>query len=438
MVFFNHAILVDESSFRATLLAAAEFLAIVLFMNYTQNRKKNALNRLNLMAVVFILYGILNPMAAMAASISGMQVVSLGQSEQIIFLSSEQIAHKKTLTLSSPDRIVMDFPSLSAAPLSLPSSYQGGILRAVRFGQFSPDTSRVVFDLNGKSEIISAKSERDSRGQWRYVVTLSSSRTANSAPSSAASQLQRSPEAANANKAGINYENAQDEKPLIVIDAGHGGQDPGATGLNGVREKKITLEIAQVLRQAFLRTARYRVALTRADDRYIMLTDRVAIARKLGADIFISLHADSNPRKDAQGFSIYTISETASDAEAEALAKRENSVDDLSGLDLGKVDKDVADILIDLAARETKTKSAQIADIIVEALHPKITKLPTTHRFAGFRVLKSPDIPSVLIELGFLTNARDEAALQSREYRELVTQSIVRGVDAYFVTIKRR
>lgn len=415
-------------------------MAIVTGMNCFLHMNRLLWQRLPLIALFLAMT---TPIMAMAASISGVRVESLGQSEQIIFSSNEQIAHKKILILGNPDRIVMDFPSLSASSLALPSDYHGKSLRGIRFGQFSPDTSRVVFDLREKSEIISAKSERDSAGQWRYVVTLSSpqssyAQVANPAAITAAPQLPSAPETNNSTKAGIHYETTQDEKPLIVIDAGHGGQDPGATGLSGVREKKITLEVAQVLRQAFLRTARYRVALTREDDRYIMLTDRVAIARKLGADLFISLHADSNPRKDAQGFSIYTISETASDAEAEALAKRENSVDDLSGLDLGKVDKDVADILIDLAARETKTKSAQIADIIVEALHPKITKLPSTHRFAGFRVLKSPDIPSVLIELGFLTNARDEAALMSREYRDLVTQSIVRGVDAYFVTVKRR
>lgn len=389
-----------------------------------------------------------------AQPVAKIEITADTKSESVSIFSAKAITHKKLFTLTNPERIVFDFPSFDTMHVTLPAHYKPGLLRAIRAGQFSPDTSRVVFDLAVPARFVSAQSIRNADGSWRYEIKLAAINSSNQKTSEhhlndnqlankqkntlQTPDISRDAPISTSNSARVAYEASQDEKPLIVIDAGHGGQDPGATGVSGIKEKTITLEIANLLRQAFLRTGRYRVALTRDSDRYIMLTDRVAIARKLKADMFISLHADSNPHADAEGFSVYTISETASDAEAEALAKRENSVDDLSGLDLGSVDKDVADILIDLAARETKSKSAQIADIIVEALHPKIKKLPSTHRFAGFRVLKSPDIPSVLIELGFLTNKRDEAALKSREYRDLVTQSIVRGVDAYYVTVKRR
>jgi N-acetylmuramoyl-L-alanine amidase len=222
-----------------------------------------------------------------------------------------------------------------------------------------------------------------------------------------------------------------ERKPLIVIDAGHGGQDPGAIGLHLTHEKDVTLNYARYLRKALLDTGRYRVALTREDDHFVMLPERVAIARKLKADIFLSFHADSNPRPEARGLSIYTLSETASDDEAAALAEHENKADIIPGIDLNKTDADVASILIDLTQRETMNKSAIFADAVVDGLHGKITKLQKTHRFAWFRVLKAPDIPSALIELGFLSNADDERLLLSPEYRDLVIDSVVKGIDRF-------
>ncbi len=362
-----------------------------------------------------------------AGNITGVAVDVGSKAERVLLKTDAPLTHTKLLTLTNPDRVVIDFPKVSAQGVALPMGYAGSLLKGIRFGQFDTNTSRVVLDLAKPADEVLIDVYSASAGGISIQLVSDPASVAVSPAADAPVAVQ-----------AFTYDAAQDEKPLIVIDAGHGGQDPGAIGAHKTYEKHVTLATARALRQALLRTGRYRVALTRDSDVYIMLGERVNIARKLKADMFISLHADSNPVPDAKGFSVYTISDTASDEEAAALAARENAVDELSGMDLGEVDKDVADILIDLASRETKTKSAQLADIIVDALHPKVTKLNKTHRYAGFRVLKAPDIPSVLIELGFLTNATDEKLLNSQEYREVVTSSIVRGIDAYYVTIKRR
>lgn len=378
-----------------------------------------------------------------AATLGDADIVpAQGGGERVVFVADGPLKHKRIMVLANPDRLAIDFPAMKASQLTISGVTPEGLVRQIRFGQFDKTTSRVVLDLNRQVAIRSSAAQRNAQGKWGYVLEIAPKQ------GGASSKVVEAPRAATpptnapapAHKSALDtaFDQAQEEKPLIVIDAGHGGKDPGATGVHTTREKQVTLEIAKALRTAFLRTGRYRVALTREDDRYILLPERVNIARRLKADAFISLHADANPTKAARGISIYTVSEKASDEETAALAERENAVDELSGLDMQGVDKDVADILLDLAARETREKSSQMAGLVMEAMHPKITKLPRPHRFAGFRVLKAPDIPSVLVELGFLTNPEDERLLLSREYRDLVTQSIVRGLDAYYVTVKRR
>jgi N-acetylmuramoyl-L-alanine amidase len=322
-------------------------------------------------------------------------------SELLKFDTNGPVEVRKAFALSAPNRVVVDIPRVASGVISLPKVYVGQLVKSVRFGQFDAKTSRIVLDLNGP-----AKVEEIISGSPFMVQIIG---TGPIKPKG----------------------KGLDAKPLIIIDAGHGGQDPGAIGLHGTREKDVTLNYARQLREALLRTGRYRVALTREDDRFIMLQDRVGIARKLKGDIFLSFHADSNPRAEARGLSIYTLSENASDDEAAALAEHENKADIIPGIDLSKTDADVASILIDLTQRETMNKSANFADAVVDSLHGKITKLQKTHRFAGFRVLKAPDIPSTLVELGFLSNETDERLLLSPEYRDLVITSIVKGIDRF-------
>lgn len=363
------------------------------------------------------------PSMALATSISGMAVERGKEVERVIFYSDASLKHSRLMPLTAPDRLAIDFPTLNAQGLALPANYQGALITRVRVGQFNASTTRIVMDLNApvrvKGAYAVAPDARERR--WRYVLDLQ-----------AMGVVKPAPAVASANPEPAQPTPPTKRKPRIVIDAGHGGQDPGAIGTKGTREKDITLRYARALRQALLRTGKYEVILTRDSDRFIALGARVNIARKAKGDVFISLHADSNPRPEARGFSVYTLSENASDAEAEALAAQENKSDIIGGLDLGVQDEEVASILIDLVQRETMNKSSFLADTVVKHAHPKIARLPNTHRFAGFRVLKAPDIPSILIELGFLTNAQDERVLNSREFEGLLTQSIEQALTHYF------
>ena len=225
---------------------------------------------------------------------------------------------------------------------------------------------------------------------------------------------------------------APESKPLIVIDAGHGGEDPGTIGETGTREKDVTLRYAYALRYALLKTGRYEVAITREDDRFIMLRDRFRMARKVKGALFISLHADSAPTHAARGLSVYTLSEKASDEESAKLAEQENKSDVIAGMDLSTESEDVASILIDLAQRETMNKSTRLADILVAQLGKRVGLLPNPHRYAGFAVLKAPDIPSVLIEIGFLSHPKEEKLINSKHHLEEVVDGLVAGIDGYF------
>lgn len=363
------------------------------------------------------------PGMALAAAITG-AVVQAGAngSERIVFATDSKVEVAKRFLLPDPDRVVVDIPHARATGIVLPADYRGQLIRSLRFGQFDPTTSRLVIDVTVPVRIVQAAAT-----DTQLVVEIAP--TAPVLPKAPVMAAPASPFAAMDTPAPPVV--AEVKKPLIVIDPGHGGQDPGALGKQGTREKNVTLSMAKEVKNGLLRTGRYRVLLTRDTDVYIPLQERVDIARKAKGDIFISLHADSAPRGDARGISVYTLSDTASDEEAAALAEKENKSDIIAGLDLGTADADVASILIDLTQRETMNKSAVLADTFVEALHPKITRLPRTHRFAGFRVLKAPDIPSVLVEMGFLSNPQDERLLGSREYADLVTTSIIRTLDRY-------
>lgn len=224
-----------------------------------------------------------------------------------------------------------------------------------------------------------------------------------------------------------------DARQVVVIDPGHGGVDPGAIGISGIYEKYVTYSMAQELQRQLEKTGHYRVHLTRDRDVFIPLRERTAIARQLNADLFISLHADVVKDPDIRGLSVYTLSQNASDAEAQTLADKENKADLIAGIDLSHETTDVTNILIDLAQRETMNRSAGFAGEIVEELGRDTPLLSNTHRFAGFAVLKSPDVPAVLIEMGYLSNPVDEKNLRQPEYRAKLAHAISRAVERYFL-----
>ncbi|MFN3351102.1 N-acetylmuramoyl-L-alanine amidase, partial [Pseudorhodoplanes sp.] len=230
---------------------------------------------------------------------------------------------------------------------------------------------------------------------------------------------------------------AGDPRPLIVIDPGHGGPDTGTKAGGGeIMEKNVVLDFSLTLRDQLEKTGRYRVALTRTDDTFIPLNERVRFARQRQADLFISVHADALPKSegDVQGATIYTLSDTASDAEAAKLAEAENRSDIIAGIDLAQEPDDVADILLDLAHRETKTFSHAFARLLVGEMKSSVRLHKKPLKSAGFVVLKAPDVPSVLIELGYMTNRQDLKLLTSEAWRGRAAQTMVKAVDHFFRT----
>lgn len=227
-------------------------------------------------------------------------------------------------------------------------------------------------------------------------------------------------------------------RPLIVVDAGHGGLDPGAIGASGVLEKSVTLQVARRLRHRLEGTGRFSVVLTREADEYLRLRERVEVARRAGADLFLSLHADSNPDPGLRGASVYTLSDRASDREAAQLAQRENRVDALIGVHMDPDDDVMASILIDLAQRRTRGDSNRMAELLVNRLGEHVSLLNNSHRQAGFAVLTAPDIPSVLVELGHLSNLEDERLLATAEHQERLVSALVDAVSAFFARTTAR
>lgn len=220
--------------------------------------------------------------------------------------------------------------------------------------------------------------------------------------------------------------------PMIVIDPGHGGQDPGASAIGGGFERDITLAMALEVRRQLLASGRYRVVLTRDRDIFIPLRERPGVARTKGADLFISLHADSIASGEIRGLSIYTLSEKASDREAEMLAQRENQSDAIVGIDLSAQSADVANILIGLSQRDTINRSRRFAATLLKSLDPNIAVLPNPLRSAGFAVLTAPDVPAVLVEMGYLSHRLDAKLLGSDIHRKRMAASLLRAVNGYF------
>jgi N-acetylmuramoyl-L-alanine amidase len=226
--------------------------------------------------------------------------------------------------------------------------------------------------------------------------------------------------------------------PLVMLDPGHGGKDPGAVGVSGTYEKHVALATARELKRQLEAAGRYRVELTRTRDIFIPLADRVGRAQKRGAALFVSMHADALPDDPTvHGASVYTLAPAASDAQTAELAKRENSADRFLGGAFTDTAPDVARILASLVRQETRTGSARIAHSLVSSLDHDLPMLPNPARHAGFEVLKAADIPSVLVEMGFMSNPQDEAALRSESHRKQVALAMKRAVDAWFIATGR-
>jgi N-acetylmuramoyl-L-alanine amidase len=318
-----------------------------------------------------------------------------------------------------------------------------GLVKAFRYGLVMPGGSRLVFDLAGPAKIANSYVLEAANGQpprlvleleevdrTSFVQLLSPENRPELKPAIAeAKAAVAAPDAATEAKPAT----PPDSRPLIVIDPGHGGIDNG-TQSGGEMEKNLVLGFGLALRDRIEKSGKYRVVMTRTDDTFIPLNDRVKVARNQSAALFISIHADALPRGegDAQGATIYTLSDKASDAEAERLAEAENKADAIGGVNLTDEPTEVADILIDLAQRETKTFSNRFARLLMGEMKntARLHKRPL--KSAGFRVLKAPDVPSVLVELGYVSNKGDLEHLVSEDWRTKTVGSMAQAIDAFF------
>lgn len=356
-------------------------------------------------------------------------------------LDISQHVNYRIFTLADPFRVVIDLPEVvwrldrAGAPK--------GLVTGFRYGLFRRGQSRIVIDVG--VPVLVAKNFMLPPGKnsgHRLVVDLRKS-TRQAAlqqmhRAGKAGRTVRRPQRTVRRRSASQRRVRRDGRRVITIDPGHGGVDPGATGRTGSREKHITLAQARELRRQLLATGRYRVIMTRNRDIFVRLRERIAIAQEEGADLFISLHADSMRNRRVRGGSVYTLSETASDKEAAALAAKENRADLIAGVDLSDQSEVVAKILIDLRQRLTKNDSAVFAKMLLSELGRTTRLLRNNHRFAGFAVLKAPDVPSVLIEMGYLSNATDERLLRDRRHQRKFAAAVVKALNRYFVQLQAR
>lgn len=377
--------------------------------------------------------------AADSVAASGITSMRIGQgvgSVRIVFDADRKFDYKVFL-LNEPKRLVIDTFDVKVSPEIEKYVDKNNLVTKTRLGSVGTDGIRIVFDLQKPAIVKKAfMLAPQSNFGWRFVIDVSiaserefsskvGSKYALSNENSFAGSYSSSSSKSSSKAKTVN------KKKIIVLDPGHGGKDPGAIGYSGVYEKNITLAMAKELK-VILEKEGYKVYLTRSTDIFIPLRDRVKIARKYNADLFMSIHADSAVNRSAKGLSVYTLSETASDKEAAALAERENKADVVAGLNLLEHSKEVSDILINLAQRETMNRSSEFASFMVQEMRKSVKLRDNTHRFAGFAVLKAPDVPSVLLEMGYLSNRTEERLLKQKDYRRKLAVSTSKAVEKYF------
>ncbi len=347
---------------------------------------------------------------------------------RLVFSLTEE-AEPKFIILRSPYRLVIDLPEAKFR-FSQRSLKARGLIAGVRYGPMGNGSSRIVITSKGPFKVsnfdlllnedrtgnrlavdLEATSEKD------FDVALAEQATATASTRVGSSSVVKTDAIA-----------ASRKRFTVVIDPGHGGIDGGANGVSGTVEKEVTLAFSRELQSQLAKVGNIDVFMTRDDDQFLRLDERVRFAREKDADLLISVHADTIRLKGIRGATVYTVSDRASDAESAALATRENLADELAGMKVEDEDHQIADILVDLIRRETHSFSMQFATTLVSELKQSITMINNPHRMAGFRVLKAPDVPSVLVELGYLSNEADEKHLLDDHWRSKAAKGIVDAV----------
>ena len=362
-----------------------------------------------------------------------------GDAKQTRFiLDLDRIIKFRVFTLADPYRVVIDTPQLNFQLPADTGAVGRGLIKTFRHGLVMPGGSRIVFDLTGPAKIANSYVLESANGQpARLVLELEAvDREAfvqSAAPddgatfANAPAATTTSPEPAQQKPAP-----SVDQRPVVVIDPGHGGIDNG-TQSGGESEKNLVLAFGLALRDRLTKGGKYRIVMTRDDDTFIPLNDRVKVAHGVSAALFVSIHADALPlgEGDAQGATIYTLSDKASDAEAERLAEAENRADAIAGVNLTEEPNEVADILIDLTRRETRTFSNRFAHLLMDEMKSAARMHKHPLKSAGFRVLKAPDVPSVLVELGYVSNKSDREHLASASWRSHAVVAMAQAIDAF-------
>ncbi len=352
---------------------------------------------------------------------------------RVVLDLTEDVRHT-IFTLPDPYRVVIDLPEVEWRLDDSAAAASRGLVERYRYGLYRPGTSRVVLDL-GAPALVRKTFVLKPMANFGYRLVL------DLAPVSV-EQYRRQAQPPPRESPPLPPQFAPGSVPrgpgkfVVVVDPGHGGVDPGTIGAGGVREKHVSLQAGLELKRQLEASGKYAVVMTRNRDVFVRLKRRVTSARAAEADLFISLHADAIAKKHVRGATVYTLSEQASDQEAAALAAKENRADIIAGIDLTAeaYDDDVTKILIDLAQRKTMNVSAQFAGELVAELGKTTRLRRETHRFAGFRVLKAPDVPSVLVELGYLSNRDDERLLSDPHHRRDLMAAVVRAMDRFFAT----
>jgi N-acetylmuramoyl-L-alanine amidase len=388
----------------------------------------------SVLAFALLILALLAPGLAEAQSLTARAFKMAGDATHMrIVVQFDAEPAARWFLLRGPNRMVIDLPETKFAfsPKDLRAL---GLVKSVSYGAVGQGGSRLILATKGPFSIKNADvlANEDGAGyRLALDITAASDREFEAA---LAEQALATGSTASTPKGDrvVQQPAPAGSKPFtLVIDAGHGGIDGGAEGVNGAVEKDVTLAFARELRDRLQASGRFRVVMTRDSDEFLRLDDRVRIARQHEADLLISIHADTISVKGIRGATVYTVSDKASDADSQALADRENLSDTLAGMEVDDPNHEVADILVDLIRRETHGFSIRFARALVDELAQSVGLIKNPHRYAGFKVLKAPDVPSVLVELGYLSNPADEAQLIDPKWRTKAAESISNAVSEF-------
>lgn len=331
--------------------------------------------------------------------------------------------------MERPDRVIIDLPEVAFHLPAEAGRSKEGLIASYRYGLFAPGRSRVVMELTHPAVVSGMTTAPDATGA-ATILTIELSRTEREEFRKAAVESSAATKEAST---APTVQETKDARPVIMIDAGHGGIDPGAAGSGNVVEKDLVLSFALRLKKKLEESGRYRIVMTRDHDVFVSLGDRIRAARATQADLFISIHADSiSGGQEVRGLTVYTGSERASDADSARLADRENKADAVAGVESGDMPDDVSDILMELTLRETRGFSHGFASRLVGEFDSVARLNKNPHRQARFQVLRAHDVPSVLVELGYLSSQKDLDLLMSEDWRVKMVSAMAVAVDRFF------